>query len=82
MVKDEVMKDVGESGPPSAGSPEPAAIDKIESHQELSTEPQVVVSGGRRRGRRKIMKKKTLRDDEGYLGSYTHQVDISQFNHR
>ena len=27
-------------------------------------------SGGRRRGRRKVMKKKMLKDEEGYLGTY------------
>lgn len=64
------MKDViGESDHPPAGSPESAPIDNIKSRQEPLPEPQVVVSGGRRRGRRKIMKKKTLKDDEGYLGS-------------
>lgn len=82
MVKDEVMRDVGESGSPSAGSSESAPINKIESPQELSTDPQAVVSGSRRRGKRKIMKKKTLRDDEGYLGSYKLQVNIYRFNHR
>jgi DNA polymerase delta subunit 3 len=31
-------------------------------------EESVVVSNGRRRGRRRVMKKKTERDEEGYLG--------------
>ncbi|MCJ1265569.1 hypothetical protein MMC22_005449 [Lobaria immixta] len=66
--EDEVMEDViGEPGHLSAGSQQSASIDKNEPFQEPSPEPQVVVSGGRRRGRRKIMKKKTLKDDEGYL---------------
>ena len=38
--------------------------------KEASPEPAVTVSGGRRRGRRKVMKKKTIKDEEGYLGLY------------
>ena len=75
-MKDEVMKDVaGESGHPSAGSQESAPIDNIAPQQVPSPEPHTMVSGVRRRGRRKIMKKKTLKDDEGYLGSYTLRLD-------
>lgn len=33
------------------------------------TTAEVIVAGGRRRGRRKIMKKVQSRDDEGYLGT-------------
>lgn len=41
----------------------------IEAKQgEAEQEKPATVSGGRRRGRRKVMKKKTLRDEEGYLG--------------
>ena len=35
---------------------------------ETSPEPAVTTSGGRRRGRRKVMRKKTIKDEEGYLG--------------
>ena len=35
---------------------------------EISPETTVMVSGDRRRGRRKILKKKTIKDDEGFLG--------------
>lgn len=45
-------------------------IDTPTSQTEVSPELPVVVTGGRRRGRRKVMKKKTVKDDEGYLGSY------------
>lgn len=43
-------------------------IDKAPPQSE-SPEPQLKTSSGRRRGRRKIMKKKTIKDDEGYLGN-------------
>ena len=36
--------------------------------EELEEKPTVTVSGGRRRGRRKVNKKKTMKDAEGYLG--------------
>lgn len=32
------------------------------------TPPAPVVSDGRRRGRRRVMKKKTVKDEDGYLG--------------
>lgn len=35
------------------------------------TEEAIQVTGGRRRGRRKVMKKKTIKDEEGYLGTFT-----------
>ncbi|KAL8779540.1 MAG: hypothetical protein Q9194_001392 [Teloschistes cf. exilis] len=38
-----------------------------DKQDEAEQEKPATVSGGRRRGRRKIMKKMTLRDDEGYL---------------
>ena len=37
--------------------------------EKKEPEPVVEVKDGRRRGRRRVMKKKTVRDDEGYLGS-------------
>lgn len=45
---------------------------ETEGQQEPEPEPEaketVTVQGGRRRGKRKIMKKKTVKDEEGYLG--------------
>ena len=35
---------------------------------EVAETPLVPSTGGRRRGRRKVMKKKTVKDEEGYLG--------------
>lgn len=43
---------------------------KNEPEPEPEPKEQVTVQGGRRRGKRKIMKKKTVKDDEGYLGMY------------
>ena len=56
------MKDPSDEPP----KPEP----KAEPPKAASPEPQtkVTVSGGRRRGRRRVMKKKTVKDAEGYLG--------------
>ena len=62
MSADEDMEGTGEE--PSQNS-EPIATPK-----EPSPEPAVTVSGSRRRGRRKVMKKKTIKDEEGYLGLY------------
>lgn len=38
---------------------------------ETPVQPSLTISEGRRRGRRKVMKKKTLKDEEGYLGMWT-----------
>jgi hypothetical protein len=48
------------------------AEDEPESKSEAQTKPEpeetVTVTDGRRRGRRRVMKKKTVQDEEGYLG--------------
>lgn len=57
----------------------PDAPELPEPEEEASTEDQpppkqpqlkeeVSISGGRRRGKRQVMKKKTVKDEEGYLG--------------
>lgn len=46
---------------PPSQDPAPAAI-------ESQLDPQVPSSAGRRRGRRKTMIKKMIKDEEGYLG--------------
>ncbi|KAF2708781.1 hypothetical protein K504DRAFT_288921 [Pleomassaria siparia CBS 279.74] len=43
-----------------------APLDKAPS-KPTETEPIVTVQGGRRRGRRKVMKKKTIKNEDGYL---------------
>ena len=57
------------------------------SQEESLSEHPATVSGGRRRGRRKVMKRKMLKDDEGYLGKFsivsiplceTHTFTLSQ----
>ena len=61
MSTDEEMEGTGEAEPSQTSEP-------IPTPKEPSPEPSVTVTGGRRRGRRKIMKKKTIKDEEGYLG--------------
>jgi hypothetical protein len=58
--------------PMAEASPVEEAVDEdspIDSTQKTE-EPQevVTVTDGRRRGRRRVMKKKTVQDEEGYLG--------------
>ena len=62
MSADEEMEGTGEE---LSQNSEP-----IPTPKEASPQPAVTVSGGRRRGRRKVMKKKTIKDEEGYLGLY------------
>ncbi|KAI9797663.1 MAG: hypothetical protein M1825_005722 [Sarcosagium campestre] len=53
----------------SQGSPaiETSPIAVAQPEREKSEEPVVTVSNGRRRGKRKIMKKLTVKDEEGFL---------------
>ena len=44
-------------------------VSEKRGEQEPTTSA-ALASGGRRRGRQKVMKKKTMKDEEGYLGTY------------
>lgn len=49
-----------------------APIDKeVAKAPEPEPEPEPTVAGGRRRAKRKVMKKKTVKDEEGYLGTFS-----------
>lgn len=43
---------------------------KPESQTKEEPQETVTVTDGRRRGRRRVMKKKTVQDEEGYLGKF------------
>lgn len=62
-AEDEEMED--------AASPEQAEmpVEKAEMPQEEEPKETMTVENGRRRGRRRVMKKKTVKDEEGYLGT-------------
>ena len=51
-----------------AAEDEPDAKPETQTKQE--PEETVTVTDGRRRGRRRVMKKKTVQDGEGYLGMF------------
>jgi DNA polymerase delta subunit 3 len=50
--------------------PEASQLEQTEAPKPDEPEPTVTVQNGRRRGRRRVMKKKTVKDEEGYLGEY------------
>ncbi|MCJ1394909.1 hypothetical protein MMC18_007789 [Xylographa bjoerkii] len=71
---EELRKMMDDEDEPMENAPEPSAPEANDSQtidapqeKEIVTEPQDVLSGGRRRGRRKVIKKKTIKDEEGYL---------------
>ena len=68
----DIMENTLEASAPTMSiSQELALIDETKNlSKDLVTECSVETAKARRRGRRKIMKKKTLKDDEGYLGSF------------
>jgi len=45
-------------------------LDAMGGMTEDAIEPQIVLSGARRRGRRRVLRKKTVKDEEGYLGLF------------
>ncbi|MCJ1454329.1 hypothetical protein MMC28_004682 [Mycoblastus sanguinarius] len=63
--EDEEMEATAEN--PHTEAQVSAPGDKPTAPDESSPEPPVVVGRGRRHGRRKVMKKKTIKDEEGYL---------------
>lgn len=68
------MPDASAAGdnPLESAQPEKAATPK-----EDEPEPTVTVQNGRRRGRRRVMKKKTVKDEEGYLGKHSVPLNLS-----
>jgi len=69
-AEDEPMEDVGT--PSAEADPEP---DHVTEEPKEEPKEEVTVTDGRRRGRRRIMKKRTMKDEEGYLGlcGFIHQ---------
>ncbi|GAB7356633.1 hypothetical protein MBLNU459_g7353t1 [Dothideomycetes sp. NU459] len=67
-AEDESMDDVS-----AAETPRPDPVEETDDSQSKAQPPEpepvetVTVSDGRRRGRRRVMKKKTVKDEEGYL---------------
>lgn len=65
--EDEPMEDAADSG--ALDKKADAEDDPQQKAEDADKENEsVTVEGGRRRGRRRVMKKKTVKDDEGYLG--------------
>jgi DNA polymerase delta subunit 3 len=54
--------------PAATDEPSPEELNPVESEQKPEPKEEITVQGGRRRGRRQVMKKKTVKDEEGYLG--------------
>ena len=81
--EDEDMADApsAEASVPDDDLQQSNAIDRPASRNNAAEkEPTVTVTGGRRRGRRRVMKKKTMKDEDGYLGasySYLHLQDFT-----
>ncbi|KAK5107618.1 hypothetical protein LTR62_000953 [Meristemomyces frigidus] len=65
--EDEPMEDV-EEFKAEATDADAGAIDKPFSQPKEELKETVQVQDGRRRGRRRVMKKKTVKDEDGYLG--------------
>jgi DNA polymerase delta subunit 3 len=57
------MPDAPVPDSPAEAAPTAAA----DTPEPTETEPTVTVSNGRRRGRRRVMKKKKVQDEDGYL---------------
>ncbi|PBP21899.1 hypothetical protein BUE80_DR007305 [Diplocarpon rosae] len=67
MMEDDSEEEVVKPKAKRQKSEELVEKEKSESVEPADEVPRVAVSDGRRRGRRRVMKKKTVKDDEGYL---------------
>lgn len=79
MEEDDDMVDAAGTGAAEAEeqAKDEGAIDKpVEDLTEDKGE--VTVENGRRRGRRRVMKKKTVKDEEGYLGMLIKPSELSE----
>ena len=65
-AEDEEMEDPGTPAAESQDAETP--VEDAETPKEEEPKETVTVENGRRRGRRRVMKKKTVKDEEGYLG--------------
>jgi DNA polymerase delta subunit 3 len=62
----------------------PDAPESVETPKEVPPEPQAKVepkiedpaTGRRRRGRRQVIKKKTVKDEDGYLGEFQYFINM------
>ena len=84
MMDDDDDEDMAEAGAetPVEAEDDAEAMDEdsaLDKPQEPEMKEEVTVSGGKRRGRRKVMKKKTYKDEDGYLGEiHLNSPSISQ----
>jgi DNA polymerase delta subunit 3 len=62
--------------------PEATPIDTPEAPEPLEPEGDatVTVENGRRRGRRRVMKKKKVKDEDGYLGKQNRYAPLQKAN--
>lgn len=68
-AEDEPMEDAAEGASDEAiETPKEETIDAPEEAKVEEPKETMTVENGRRRGKRRVMKKKTVKDDEGYLG--------------
>lgn len=64
-ITDEEMPDADEEVEPVR---EPTPVEQPPPSKPAELKEEVTVQGGRRRGKRQVMKKRTVKDEEGYLG--------------
>lgn len=50
---------------------EPSPVEQPPPPKPAELKEEVTVQGGRRRGKRQVMKKRTVKDEEGYLGGFS-----------
>jgi DNA polymerase delta subunit 3 len=68
-MDDDPMEDVEEDTDQGAiDTPKESEAEQSQGAKQEEPKETMTVENGRRRGRRRVMKKKTVKDDEGYLG--------------
>lgn len=83
MILDEIDPSVKSSDPAIHSGQEPDLTTDMKTRDRSPTEPQQPSKFRHRRGRRKVIKKKMLKDEEGYLGEQCQlaiKASIQNFN--
>jgi hypothetical protein len=61
--------------------PEETPAGNADTPEASEPEPTVTIENGRRRGKRRVMKKKKVKDEDGYLGKRTRRHSHHSANH-
>ena len=79
-VSDNTTDDMPDAPLVEEDASQDAPLDKVTPKEPTENEATVTIQGGRRRGRRRVMKKKTVKNEDGYLGGFYYCLHFNDTN--